>query len=71
LLLHLIPRGERRSAVIRIQSVEAANLTDGKGTNMPLVCGYAISAGMWEMWASATYRIWALPWAINARLIAS
>ena len=59
------------TGVIRIQSVEAVNTTNGKGTNMPLVCAYAISAGMWEMWASATYRIWALPWAINARLIAS
>jgi len=25
---------------------------------MPLVCAYAISAGMWDMWVSALYQIW-------------
>jgi hypothetical protein len=27
---------------------------------MPLVCAYAISAGMWEMWARGLYQIWAI-----------
>jgi hypothetical protein len=32
---------------------------------MPLVCVYAISAGMWEMWAKALCQVWATGTAVN------
>jgi hypothetical protein len=27
---------------------------------MPLVCAYAISVGMWEVWVKRIYQIWGI-----------